>query len=196
LSSFRLGWARPIDAEITYDDRATHAGKPHHLRGKLLRACCVRQMIVVAGWQAYNCADYFRASLAQDGWWEPHGQWWYMEPAQRIHEDGAREFLVIGRPTVDGFSKLPLRDDRAFSEGRAIRNPSAYAFRQVVYVRKNPHRLSVPGAFAVVPNDLYTAPGGRHSQSWNYTGRIVCCLAGSFRVISSSLKCLPICRVA
>jgi hypothetical protein len=54
LSSFRLGWAQPIDAEITYDDRATHAGKPHHLRGKLMHACCVRKMIAVAGRQAYK----------------------------------------------------------------------------------------------------------------------------------------------
>jgi hypothetical protein len=53
-------------------------------------------------WRQYNCADYFASSLSEQGWWDEGGQCWYIEPAERVHEDSSRQFLVIGRPGVDG----------------------------------------------------------------------------------------------
>ena len=53
-------------------------------------------------WQGYDCGDYYRSPLAQQGWWDEESQYWYIEPAPRVHEDIAREFLIIGGPGVDG----------------------------------------------------------------------------------------------
>jgi hypothetical protein len=53
-------------------------------------------------WQLYNCGDYFGSSLSAQGWWDEPSQCWYIEPADRIHEDEPREFLIIGRAGVDG----------------------------------------------------------------------------------------------
>jgi hypothetical protein len=61
-------------------------------------------------WRAYDCSDYFRSLLAETGWWDEGGQCWYIEPAERIYEDQSREFLVIGRPGVDGIEWGYRRD--------------------------------------------------------------------------------------
>jgi len=53
-------------------------------------------------WRPYHCSDYYRSALAVSGWWDVEGQCWYIEPAERVYEDPVREFLVIGRPGVDG----------------------------------------------------------------------------------------------
>ena len=53
-------------------------------------------------WRDYECRDYFESPLAEEGWWDEGGQYWYIEPAERVREDGAREFLIIGGPGVDG----------------------------------------------------------------------------------------------
>ena len=59
-------------------------------------------MEVPEKWHRYDCEDYFRSPLAEHGWWDDEGQYWYVEPAQRLRENSAREFLVIGGPGVDG----------------------------------------------------------------------------------------------
>jgi hypothetical protein len=61
-----------------------------------------RRVNVPEKWQPYNCDDYYRSQLAQTGWWEPLAQCWYLERAEGVYEDEARQFLVIGRPGVDG----------------------------------------------------------------------------------------------
>ena len=53
-------------------------------------------------WQDYACSDYFDSPLAEHGWWDEGGQYWYIEPAHRLYEDETRELLVIGGPGVDG----------------------------------------------------------------------------------------------
>ena len=40
--------------------------------------------------------------FAEQGWWDDEAQCWFIEPSERVYEDAAREFLVIGRPGVDG----------------------------------------------------------------------------------------------
>lgn len=60
------------------------------------------KMDVPEKWRKYTCSDYFQSTLAETGWWDPKGQYWYIEPADRIREDLAREFLIIGGPGVDG----------------------------------------------------------------------------------------------
>jgi hypothetical protein len=59
-------------------------------------------MSVPEKWSSYNCSDYCLSPLAVTGWWDRNGQCWYIEPAERVCEDPVREFLVIGRPGVDG----------------------------------------------------------------------------------------------
>jgi hypothetical protein len=59
-------------------------------------------MDIPAKWRVYECDDYFASSLAETGWWDEEGKCWYIERAARIYEDEGREFLVIGRPGVDG----------------------------------------------------------------------------------------------
>jgi hypothetical protein len=59
-------------------------------------------MNVPAKWKDYDCADYFQSPLAEHGWWDEGGQYWYIEPAQRVHESAEQEFLIIGGPGVDG----------------------------------------------------------------------------------------------
>jgi hypothetical protein len=59
-------------------------------------------MSVPEKWSSYNCGDYCLSPLAVTGWWDRDGQCWSIEPAERVYEDPVREFLVIGRPGVDG----------------------------------------------------------------------------------------------
>jgi hypothetical protein len=59
-------------------------------------------MDVPENWRAYNCSDYFASPLSETGWWDPDGQCWFIEPAHRVREDTSREFLIVGRPGVDG----------------------------------------------------------------------------------------------
>lgn len=59
-------------------------------------------MDVPESWRAYECLDYCQSPLSETGWWDEGGQCWYIEPADRVHEDGALALLVIGRPGVNG----------------------------------------------------------------------------------------------
>jgi hypothetical protein len=59
-------------------------------------------MDVPEQWRCYECSDYFQSSLAERGWWDEGGQYWYIEPAERVREDTALELLIIGGPGVDG----------------------------------------------------------------------------------------------
>lgn len=59
-------------------------------------------MTVPELWRDFPCADYFESPICQTGWWDADGQCWYIEPAERLHEDEGREMLVIGHPGVDG----------------------------------------------------------------------------------------------
>jgi hypothetical protein len=59
-------------------------------------------MDVPEHWREYNCGDYFASPTAEEGCWDEGAHCWYIEPAERVHEDSSREFLVIGRPGVDG----------------------------------------------------------------------------------------------
>ena len=38
-------------------------------------------MDVPEKWDSYNCGDYFRSPLSQQGWWDEEGQGWYIEPS-------------------------------------------------------------------------------------------------------------------
>ena len=59
-------------------------------------------MDVPEKWQGYECGDYCKSLLATHGWWDEGGQYWYIEPAQKVLEDLALELLIIGGPGVDG----------------------------------------------------------------------------------------------
>jgi hypothetical protein len=58
--------------------------------------------VVPQRWQNYHCSDYFASALAAQGYWDEPGQYWYIEPVERIYEDPERTFLLIGGPGVDG----------------------------------------------------------------------------------------------
>lgn len=53
-------------------------------------------------WRGFGCADYFSSALAQHGYWDEAGQYWYVWPADRVYEAADHPFLVIGGPGVDG----------------------------------------------------------------------------------------------
>lgn len=55
-----------------------------------------------ARWCDYHCADYFDSKLAENGYWDEPGQYWYIVSADRVYEDTERQLLVIGGPGVDG----------------------------------------------------------------------------------------------
>jgi len=59
-------------------------------------------MDVPERWRGYACSDYFESALAEQGWWDEDSQCWYIEPAPKLREDAALEFLIIGGPGVDG----------------------------------------------------------------------------------------------
>lgn len=59
-------------------------------------------MEVPSRWRCYDCADYDHSPLAANGWWNERARCWYVEPSGQLREDAEREFLVIGRPGVDG----------------------------------------------------------------------------------------------
>jgi hypothetical protein len=59
-------------------------------------------MGVPTKWQEYNCGDYFTSVLAEHGYWDEAGQYWYFWPAAQVYEDRDRLFLVIGSAGVDG----------------------------------------------------------------------------------------------
>ena len=60
------------------------------------------QPVVPARWHEYDCGDYFSSALADHGYWDEPGQYWYIWPADRVYEDVERQFLRIGSAGVDG----------------------------------------------------------------------------------------------
>jgi hypothetical protein len=50
----------------------------------------------------YACDDYFASPLADTGWYDDAGAYWYIEPSSRVYEDVESSLLVIGGPGVDG----------------------------------------------------------------------------------------------
>jgi hypothetical protein len=50
----------------------------------------------------FGSADYFSSELAEHGYWDEPGQYWYIVSADQVYEDDERQFLVIGGPGVDG----------------------------------------------------------------------------------------------
>lgn len=63
-------------------------------------------------WRHFGCSDYFESSLAESGYWDEAGQYWYVWPADRVYEATDRPLLVIGGPGVDGI-------DWGYRAGRA-----------------------------------------------------------------------------
>jgi hypothetical protein len=53
-------------------------------------------------WRDFNCADYFSSALAEHGYWDEPGQYWYIWPAERVYENSELQFLIIGTAGVDG----------------------------------------------------------------------------------------------
>lgn len=50
----------------------------------------------------YRCADYFASERFARGVWSESEQMWLVVSADDVVEDSKREFLVVGRPGVDG----------------------------------------------------------------------------------------------
>jgi hypothetical protein len=75
-------------------DRATS-----FLKNLIVRASIA--MDVPERWRDYHCEDYFETPLAQNGYWSEPGQWWIIEPTERVKEDCESGFLQIGSPGVD-----------------------------------------------------------------------------------------------
>jgi hypothetical protein len=53
-------------------------------------------------WHGFGCSDYFRSRLAEHGYWDDVGQYWYVLPSDRVYEHADLPMLVIGGPGVDG----------------------------------------------------------------------------------------------
>jgi hypothetical protein len=60
------------------------------------------QPVVPVRWHEYDCGDYFSSALAEHGYWDEPGQYWYIWPADRVYEDVDLQFLRIGSAGVDG----------------------------------------------------------------------------------------------
>ena len=61
-----------------------------------------RTGMVPERWRGFGCSDYFGSALAEYGYWDEAGQYWYVWPSNLVYEDADRQFLVIGGPGVDG----------------------------------------------------------------------------------------------
>ena len=90
-------------------------------------------------WRGYECADYFSSTLAEHGWWDEDGQYWYIEPAPNVREEVTHPFLVIGGPGVDGirwgyrkghrgiWAHYPIEDEFILLAGSASELREGYA---------------------------------------------------------------------
>jgi hypothetical protein len=52
--------------------------------------------------RAYHCADYFSSDEMTHGVWDDFSILWVILPAREVTERPDIDFLVIGRPGVDG----------------------------------------------------------------------------------------------
>lgn len=68
--------------------------------------------VVPERWRGFGCLDYFGSALAQQGYWDEAGQYWYVWPSDRIYERADLPLLVIGGPGCDGI-------DWGYRAGRA-----------------------------------------------------------------------------
>jgi hypothetical protein len=59
----------------------------------------------------YRCSDYFASEQFTRGVWSESEQLWLIASADEVVEDPSREFLIIGRPGVDGI-KFGYRRDQ------------------------------------------------------------------------------------
>ena len=50
----------------------------------------------------YRCSDYFSSDRFTRGVWSEVEQLWLVVPADEVAENAGREFLMVGRPGVDG----------------------------------------------------------------------------------------------
>jgi hypothetical protein len=63
---------------------------------------------------AYPCDDYLASELAASGSWDEHTQLWLIVPLADVEELVAEQFLVVGRPGVDGIAFGYRRDSPGF----------------------------------------------------------------------------------
>ena len=61
-------------------------------------------MEIPAQWHGYDCDDYFCSALAENGYWDELGEYWYIWPAAQVHEDATNQFLIVGSAGVDGIN--------------------------------------------------------------------------------------------
>jgi hypothetical protein len=50
----------------------------------------------------FPCGDYFASEWSRSGYWDEAAQLWLLVPADEAEIRGELQFLVIGRPGVDG----------------------------------------------------------------------------------------------
>ena len=74
----------------------------------------------------YRCADYFASERFTRGVWSEFEQLWLVVSSDEVVEHPEREFLVVGRPGVDGiefgyrrghdgiWAHYPIEDDFTF----------------------------------------------------------------------------------
>jgi hypothetical protein len=52
--------------------------------------------------KTYPCTDYYESELSASGHWDDDAQVWVIVPASQVQERTEVQFLVVGRPGVDG----------------------------------------------------------------------------------------------
>ena len=50
----------------------------------------------------YNCIEYYKSPISEQGYWDESSQYLYFWPAAQVFEDVEKQFLVIGSAGVDG----------------------------------------------------------------------------------------------
>lgn len=76
----------------------------HELVNRVMAAAGLEQREIIRPerWRPFHCDDYFASEYVRQGYWDELGQYWYLEPFDRIFENEERAFLVVGGAGVDG----------------------------------------------------------------------------------------------
>ena len=61
-----------------------------------------REIIRPEQWRPFQCDDYFTSEYVRHGYWDEGGQYWYLEPYDRVFENEEAGFLDVGGAGVGG----------------------------------------------------------------------------------------------
>jgi hypothetical protein len=92
---------KPGPTEVAVE--LVNLGYGRQLLSRIVEGAGIRSpaAVVPERWRGFGCSDYFGSALAEQGYWDEAGQYWYVLPSDRVYERADLPLLVIGGPGVD-----------------------------------------------------------------------------------------------